>query len=165
MKVRGGVYPKTTQLVASLLYQDTNLDHIEAIKWGRIHEEDALKQFYALEATKHVDFKLEKGGLFLDKDRAYIGASPDSIMCCKCHGTVVIEMKCPYSIKNMTIADGLDKCEFLISEDDKIMLKANHKYHTQINSQIVLSKSNHGYFVVWTTKDILIQKVEKDKKL
>ena len=144
-----------------MLYRDTKLDNVTAIKWGITHEEDALKQFYAKEATKHIDFKLEKAGLFLDKNRAYIGASsPDSIMYCKCHEKCVVEVKCPYNIQNSTMADDLNQCEFLTSTDGKTTLKTSHKYYTQITSQIVLSHSSHGYFVVWTTKDTFIHYIK-----
>ncbi|CAB3990489.1 RNA-directed DNA polymerase from mobile element jockey [Paramuricea clavata] len=121
------------------------------------------KKHYALEATKHIDFKLEKSGLYLDKNRAYIGASPDGIMYCKCHGKAVIEIKCPFSIKDSKIADGYGKCDFLTLEDDSIVLKTSHKYYTQINSQIALSNSTCGYFVVWTSQDILVQNIEFNK--
>ena len=156
LKCRTVARPKTTNLVASLLFRDQNLEHIEAIKWGISKEKDPLKQFYAEEATKHVDFKLESCGLFLDKDRAYIGASPDSIMLCKCHGKSVIEIKCPFNIKDLKIKDGLEKCDFFTLIDSKLSLKKNHKYHAQINSQIALTNSTGGYFVTWTLKDLFI---------
>ena len=79
-KPRSSYSPKVTPLVTDLIYQDNSLDHIEAIKWGHDHEADAAKAFYALEATKHLDFKVEPAGLFVDKTRAYFGASPDKIM-------------------------------------------------------------------------------------
>ena len=164
MKVRTPVKPKTTQLVSNLLYQDKRLDNFAAVQWGKCNEEKAaLKEFYALEATKHIDFKLEKSGLFLDKNRAYIGASPDGIMYCNCHRKAVIEIKCPFSIKDGKIADGYEKCDFLTLENDSIVLKKSHKYYTQINSQIALSNSTCGYFVVWTSQDILVQNIEFNK--
>ena len=86
-------------------------------------------------------------------------------MYCKSHGKCVVEVKCPYNIQNSTIADGLNQCEFLTSTDGKTTLKTSHKYYTQITSQIVLSHSSHGYFVVWTTKDTFIQKRELNIKL
>ena len=54
--------------------------HIEAIKWGQKHGEDPAKAFHALEATKHLGFKVESAGLFVDKTRAYIGTSHDKII-------------------------------------------------------------------------------------
>ena len=58
-KSRGEVYARTTNLVANLIFRDDNLSKIEAIKWGRVNEEAALKKFFALEATKHIDFRSE----------------------------------------------------------------------------------------------------------
>eukprot|EP00795_Rhopilema_esculentum_P009832 gene9832-18407_t len=104
-RVKGDVRPKTTHLVANIIHQEENLDHIQAIKWSRDHEADALKGFYAEEATRHINFKLEQAGLFLDKDRAYIGASPDAIMQCSCHGKGVVETKCPFNIRNEKVTD------------------------------------------------------------
>ena len=116
MKVRIPVKPKTTPLVSNLLYQDK----VTAVQWGKCNEEKALKEFYASEATKHIDFKLEKSGLFLDKNTAYVGASPDGIMYCNCHGKAVIEIKCPFSIKNGKIADVYEKRDL---EDNSIVLQ------------------------------------------
>ena len=41
-------------------------------------------------------------------------------------------------------------------------MNKKHRYYTQINSQIVLAKSDQGYFVVWTTKDIFVEKIDRD---
>ena len=79
-KHKSSYSPKSTPLVADLIHHNNNLDHVEAIKLSYGHEEDATKAFYALEATKHLDFKVEPAGLFVDKTRAYIAALPDKIM-------------------------------------------------------------------------------------
>ena len=41
------------------------------------------------------NLKLERAGLFLDKDRTYIGASPDVILHLKCPGGKIVEVMCP----------------------------------------------------------------------
>ena len=43
------------------------MKNFELVKWGRDNEGNALKAFYAKEGVKHMKFKLEKAGLFLDK--------------------------------------------------------------------------------------------------
>ena len=43
------------------------------------------------------------------------------------------------------------------------MLKKSHKYYTQIISQIMLSDSLQGFFVIWINKDIFIETIEMDK--
>ena len=119
--------------------------------------------FYSVEACNHEDFKLQSSGLYVDRTHPYIGASPDGIMYCKCQQKSVIEIKCPYNIKDGTIQDGEGKCNFLAVLDNKIMLKKSHKYYTQIISQIMLSDSLQGFFVVWTNKDIFVETIEMYK--
>ena len=98
------MYPKTTPLVKQVIYKDDNLDKVAAVQWGRSNEEYALKQFYAHEAGKHIDFKLLPAGLFLDRHPAYIGASPDAIMHCKCHGQSIVEINLRTPRLNATLA-------------------------------------------------------------
>ena len=48
---------------------------------------------------------------------------------------------------------------FLSVLHGKITINRSHKYYMQMKSQMKLSKSTHGCFVVWTTtKDIFIEK-------
>lgn len=83
----------------------------------------------------------------------------------KYHGKLVVEIKSPSSIKNKKISEGDSNCEFLSFQEGKIVLKQNQKILYQINSKIVLPSSSEGYFVVWTNKDILIDRTEFDRNL
>ena len=40
----------------------------------------------------------------------------------------------------------------------------NHKYYTQLISQINVTNSAFAYFVVWTTKETLVLKVSQDSE-
>ena len=81
----------------------------------------------------------------------------------KCHGKSVVEIKCPHKIWNKTIRDNFKDLDFLtLNTDGNISLNKKHRYYTQINSQIVLTKSDQGYFIVWRTKDIFLEKTDRD---
>ena len=143
-KPKGSYFPRVTPLVADLIYQDNNLVHIEAIKWGHDHEEDAAKAFYALEATKHLDFKVEPAGLFVDKTRAYIGASPDKIMKSTCHGKSVVGIKCPHKIWDKTIKDNFKDLDFLtLITDGNISMNKKHKCSKVLVDEKEISKNEH----------------------
>ena len=58
-KHKSSYSPKVKLLIADLIYQNNNLDHIEVIKWGHDHEEDAAKAFYASKLSQQ-DFLLIK---------------------------------------------------------------------------------------------------------
>ena len=162
-KCKSNVRPKTTPLVAKMVYPKSSFKN-EAMKWGIENETNAMKEFYANEAVNHSDFKTDKAGLFLAKQFPYIGASPDGIMYCKCHGKSTIEIKCPYKIKNQKIKEGSQVCDFLKLVDGNVNINTQHKYYTQIISQMAITNTKQAFFVVWTTEDIFIQIIPFDKK-
>ena len=49
--------------------------------------------------------KIQTCGIFLYNNPSYIASSTDCIATCKCHGKILIEIKCHYNIKNKTTAD------------------------------------------------------------
>ena len=163
-KSTGVIKPKTTPLVKQILFHNMNIDNVDAIKWGRMHEQTALKQFYAQEATKHQRYKLTACGLFVDPKRQYIAASPDGMFSCACHGDAVIEVKCPFKIRKKTIKDGVHECDFLEEDpvSQKPRIKRSHKYYTQIISQMAVTGRKFGLFVVWTEQDMMIEEIKFD---
>ena len=162
-KVRSPTHPKTALRSCSIIFPDDKSKNLEPVKWGRDNEGSALKAFYVKEDVKHIEFKLENAGLFLDKDRGYIGASPDGIMYCKCYGKSILEVKWLYNICNSFIKEDIDKCSFLSTDNGGVTINKGHKYYTQVISQIQHSKSNQAYFIVWTTKDSFIKIVGKNE--
>ena len=91
--------------------------------------------------------------------KPYIGASPDAVASCKCHGFFVVEIKCPFNIRDKLITKNVSECSFLeLNEMGNIQVKRSHKYYTQVISQIALAKAY--YFVVWTSKDLIVELTE-----
>ena len=132
------------------------------MKWGVKNESNAFKAFYASEIGHHEDFKTEKAGLFVAKQKTYLAASPDGIIMCKCHGKSTIEIKCPYKIKDKKIAESVGECDFLTLVNGEVSIKKTHKYYTQIISQMAMTNTKQSYFVVWTLKDLFVQKITFD---
>jgi hypothetical protein len=164
-KSKATIRPKVTPLLSRIMFHDDKLSHIIAIKWGRDNEHVALKQFYTMEAVKHNNFKINDAGLFVHSKKAFIAASPDGVASCKCHGEAVIEIKCPYKIRDEFI-DGRTDCDFLdVSDPAKMIIKRSHKYFTQIIGQMAVTQKKLGYFVVWTKKDMFVEVINTDEVL
>ena len=84
-------------------------------------------------------------------------------MKCTCHEKSVVEIKCPHKIWDETIKENFKDLDFLtLNTNANISMNKKHKYYTQINSQMVLAKSDQNYFVVSTTKSIFVQKIDRD---
>lgn len=150
MASRGATKPATTPLLVKLT-QDINLDHVDAIKWGRKNEEKASESFFHTVAAKHIAPKLHMCGLRVLKSAPFLAASADNLFSCVCCERACVEYKCPYSIRNHPVSDKWEDLKFLDKVDGEITLKKSHKYYAQVQGQMVANDCRKSYFVVWTT--------------
>lgn len=69
-------------------------------RWGVSHGKNVIEMYHKSAAPVHKELSITLCGLFVDMKSPYIGASPDAIINCKCCGTGVLEIKCPYTFKS-----------------------------------------------------------------
>ena len=121
-----------------ILFQEKPSVTNAAIKWEINHEPE---------------FKIEKSGLYSSKDHPYIAASPESFMSCKYHGLLPLEIKCPHNIREMAKIEGGLKYRLFLSKTSSgnTMINTSHKYYTQIVSQMGITNTKQGVFIVWDT--------------
>lgn len=159
-KTRGNVKPKTTPLLAKLVYGSEDLDHVPAaIKWGKENEDKALSDFHAIALSKHRNCKLAKSSLHVMKGKPYIGASPDELISCSCCGEATVEIKCPYCIRDLT--ENWEKSDFLVLKNT-ILLKKEHKYDYQLMGLMGVCGIPKCYLLVWTLMELHIEVFEFD---
>lgn len=98
-------------------------------------------------------------------ERPYIGASPDGIVECNCcNDKVILEVKCPHCIKDGVCED--EDREFCMEKVDECnwKLKRNHCYYYQVQAQMNVCNIANADFVVWTEKNIIIERIKIDKE-
>ena len=135
--------------------------HYPAIKYGRENEKHGIDAFMKLYRKRHFDVKVRQPGLRLDASCVIIGGSADAIISCSCCEDIVLEVKCPYSLRNQSaIKDGKN----LSYIDDNFNLKRNTSYYYQIQTYLGIYGHKNAYLGVWTPKDILVIYVEFDKQ-
>ena len=101
--------------------------------------------------------------MLVDNERPFLGASPDGIISCVCCGKGVLEVKCPFSIKE-GLPYNLDKAEFFMTRQDyRWTLKRDHAYHYQIQLQLQVCQLHYCDFIVWTAKDFNVERIVADK--
>ena len=150
-------------MVSNILNGSADLASIPVVQWGTKNEAKAVKAFAEKFLPGHQYGELLDCGIMLEAARSYIGATPDKILKCSCHGISVIEIKCPWSLRTSTISDKTDVVDFLdLDCMGSVILKSSHKYYTQIISQIQLAGCNQGYFVVWTPKECISLPISPD---
>ena len=133
-----------------------DLSRVKAVAWGINNEAEAIAKFTSISGleVKETGIWLEESGL--------LGASPDGLV----GQDAVLEVKCPYSLREEMIKEGLAKKSFCLDYDDNLgfSLKRNHAYWHQVQGQMHLTGRKCCYFVVWTTRDTQVLNITKDEE-
>ena len=76
----------------------------------------------------------------------------------------IVKVKCPYAGRDLPISSG-PKFKFLeFDKSENISLKKQSVYYDQIQGQLFLSNRKFGYFVVFTFKNVFVQKLDIDSE-
>ena len=154
-------------LVRKLCYPSVFKFKSAATIWGCEHESDAVGEFLDSIGMDHQDIKFEESGLVVNKDYPFIGATPDGIIHCSCHGTSLLEVKCPYSCRSKSIPEVADEStNFYLkpNEYNSVSLDTNHSYYYQVQCQLNVCNIDQCYFVVWAPDSVHIERIQRDSK-
>jgi hypothetical protein len=161
-KSRANNTPKTTHMVAELVFASASIANLPAVKWGTDNEDKAFREFHALALSKHENCKMVKSGICVLKDKPYIGVSPDGLMTCHCCQSACVKIKCSFSIREYVGEDKWHETDFLECVNNNIQLKRSHKYYYQITAQMAVTGIFKTFFVVWTTRGIFVELIKYD---
>ncbi|XP_065919203.1 uncharacterized protein [Dysidea avara] len=136
-------------------YEQNDLSHIPAIRWGVQNESVARVQYASIMSAEHNNFTCNLTGLWINSLYPHLGVSPDGVTSCSCHGQGLLEIKCPYSARN---------AEFLTSETccfltDAGYLNKKHRYYTQIQGQLMISGLLFCDLFVWTPSVCKVERI------
>jgi len=150
---------KTSQAsVTSKIMGYTSSRNVPALAWGKNNEKLAREAFTSNQMTCHDSLIVEEVGLVVNPKFPHLGASPDGIVHCKCCPRATLEIKCPLKYANMSITDAIKSKDFCLGKNFE--LKQNHAYYAQVQGQMAVCELKTSFFVIWTTEDCHIQKVD-----
>ena len=79
--------------------------------------------------------------------------------------TAILEVKCPYSIRDELVACGITNASFFLClECENLVSKKNHRYWHQVLGQLHLTGRSLCYFSVWTRKELVTLQTKKDEE-
>ena len=138
--------------------------HSKSLNWGRSKEPVARKRYVNKNKIKHVDFHCEESGLSISLSHPYLGASPDGLVTCKCCGSGILEIKCPWVARDKLINEYVLQPESCLEFDEhsKIILKKNHIYMKQIQHQMFVTGRSYCDFEVFLVKESVTVRILKD---
>ena len=136
--------------VIRFLMEGSSLDIVPApLLWGRKNEIIAGKWFFKTHKAEHGHLDLVEQGLIIDQSCFYLGASPDGLCNCKKRGQFLIEIKCPYTKRDISPKQAAkDHCY----EDQNKNLQLDRKpaWYYQIQGQLGIRKLDLCKLVVYT---------------
>ena len=150
-------------LIKRICYPEEYSFSTEATKWGYKHESTARAEYKSLMLKKHKGFKLFESGLIICPTLPHLGASPDGIIECDCHGRGTIEIKCPFSCRKKGFEEASENSTFFLEYfNGRLTVKKSHKYYYQLQAQMKLSQTSYCDLVVWNEEELIVVQVKKD---
>ena len=152
---------KPSESLISQVFQQNPSPQSAAIKWGVEKESTARAEYEELLKMRHSEFKVEITGLHINPHYPYLGASPDGLTNCTCCGDGILQIKCPYSVRQSVPTDA----PFLHTDiDGEYKLSTSHEYYYQVQGQLGVTGRLFADFVCWTPQGLHIERIMYDPK-
>ena len=126
-----------------------------ATSYGKANELVA-KQMYIKKTGNHI----HDVGLVVNPEFPFLGATPDGIVC-EASETGIIEVKCPYSVRDLTLTMACEKRGdfFLCKDGDSFSLSHDHAHWYQVQGQLLTTGAKFCDFVTFTKSDFHVERI------
>ena len=159
---RKSVHP--TSLIKSILNEHKKASTSASVQWGVDNETNTILK-YQNELQNKVT--VANCGLVVSPKSPWLGCSPDGIVMNEGVAVGCVEVKCPYSIKEMIIHEAAMSVKgFYIKQTEAgLKLKLKHAYFYQCQGVLNILNLPWIDFVVFTTVDMYVERIYKDVTL
>jgi YqaJ-like viral recombinase domain len=137
-----------------------------ATDYGTMSETAAKAEYMSRNSKSGIH--MHDCGLVVNPKFSFLGASPDGKIC-DCTEMGILEIKCPFSARQMTIGQAVEKSaadqkfKFCLTSDNGILcLKRNHEYFFQVQGQLMITGAAFCDFVVFTQLDMFVERIRPD---
>ena len=121
----------------------------------------AQDQYEALHAVQHTDSVCQASGLFLSIEYPMFGASPDGLVQCTCCGEGLVEIKCPYTLRE---SSDLGQLAWMCLVNDIYCLSRSHRHYFQVQMKLFVTNKMYCDFVVWSPEDLFVERIYPDRE-
>lgn len=140
-----------------------------AIAYGVEREKSAVEEYVTYRYKQGVkDIVVTPSGVIINPSWCFLGASPDGAVydpsnLQQPYG--FLEVKCPYSFRNMTPAEACGNSTFCsrLNNSGELELKETHQYYAQVQGQMAIGERMWCDFVIFTLKGISVQRIFFDQ--
>ena len=155
--------PKTIENVVAKILNYSKPIRIASLSYGTEYEKYARKRYVIQNKKIHLKFEYQESGLRIHPFNHILGASVDGYITCVCCGNGNLEIKCPFTHRDKSIAEYSKFSGSCIRYcKEKYILKQNHAYHTEIQHQMYITGRNYTDFVVYLQRESCTIRIQKD---
>ena len=152
-----------TKLVQNTILTQNDLSSVSAVKYGLSNESRAEQYAEYMKASGN-PVQVSDCGVVISNAMPWLAASPDRKIIDKVFGFGLVEIKCPFTLRNVApeeaCADPNFYCHLV---NGKPELKKDHPYHYQVQGQVGVSGLKWCDFVVFFQKGLVIQHIKFDE--
>ena len=149
-------------LIQGICYPESHRFSTAATRWGCKHESTAREQYEQTMNASHDRFTVSDSGLNINPKYPHLGATPDGFVNCDCCGKGTCEVKCPHCAKDKKLDKAAEEKFCLINDGTSLRLNKKHPYYYQVQAQIFICDVEYCDFIVWTERDIHIERILPD---
>ena len=151
-------------------YKTPQSSSLPQLQWGLEKEPEAIKSYVNYMQGKVI---VIPSGLTLIPEHSYLGATADGLIehSERPGNPGVLEIKCPYSVKGVTVhkmsplAIVSNYPNFHITDSEDHHLYKEHNYYYQVQGEMAIKGCNWAHFVTWTEAGLHVEKIKFDKEL
>ncbi len=142
------------------MYNFTNFDYKEAVRWGIDHEKEGISAYERLTGLRVV-----ATGLWIFPS-GFVCCSPDGLIFTKSSSTRpsgILEIKCPHKLRNVrsfTTASWTHKFSYLKTATE---LDPNHRFYDLIQAELYATRTNWCDFLIWCPAKTFLLRVSRDQ--
>ena len=126
------------------------------LQWGINNEEKTILKYKDGLENKG-NFTIENCGLVVSPKWPWLGCSADTVVLRSGVSVGCVEVKCPYSKKDITILEAVQSDKSFFWADSGLELKRKHAYYYQCQGVVNILGLPWIDFVVFTNVDIYVE--------
>ena len=117
-----------------------DLSNVAAIRYGMSNESKAAKRYAEYMKDIGNNIQVLECSVIISNTMPWLAASPDRRVIDKEFGYGLVEIKCPFTLRNLTPEEACSDPSFYCHLiDGKPELRKNHHYYYQVQGQLGLS--------------------------
>ena len=143
---------------------ENDLSYVAAIRYGVSNESKAANRYAEYMNDIGNNIQVLECGVIISNAMPWLAASPDRRVIDKEFGYGLVEIKCPFTLRNLTPEEACSDPSFYCHLiDGKPELKKDHHYYYQVQGQLGLSGLKWCDFVVYFQKGLIVQRIKFDE--